>query len=201
MDFYGNINLNNNEMQKMVMQVETNFPDTPVAGRVVFKDKRLYICVEIASGLPVWVPMTREIDTHVHVEDVAASTWTITHNLKTNTPLVQVYEASSGNLVIPDDITVVDINTVSVTFTSDLAGRAVAMGGSVTGTEKPTVAYEHLQTSASTSWVVTHGLGYEPIVRVFVGNQEVQPATIVHDTLNQTTITFSSPLAGFARFI
>jgi hypothetical protein len=201
MKFHGDINLNDNEMQQMVMQLETNFPSSPIVGRMVYKGSRLYICVEINNGLPTWVPLTNEINTHTHVQTPSATSWNIEHNLQTNTPLVQVYEAVTGSQVIPDEITVIDSNNVTVSFGASVEGRATVMHGNITGAAKPTIAYEHYQTSSSTTWVITHGLGYEPIVRVFVGNQEVQPDSIVHDSLNQVTITFSSAQTGFARLI
>lgn len=201
MKFHGDIDLNDNEMQQMVMQLETNFPINPIAGRMVFKGSRLYICLEVVNGLPTWVPLTSEINTFTHAESPASASWTITHNLQTNTPLVQVYEAGTGHQVIPDELTVLDTNTVTVTFNTPVEGRATVMHGNITGAESPAIAYEHYQTNTSDTWVIPHGLGYEPIVRVFVGSNEVQPDTIVHDSLIQVTITFSTTQTGYVRLI
>ena len=66
MDVHGHINLLNNEMQQFVMQTEVDFPTSPTVGRLIFRQKRVYICVEIATGVPVWVPLTNEIDTYLH---------------------------------------------------------------------------------------------------------------------------------------
>ena len=201
MDFYGNINLLNNEMQKMVLQLETNFPTVPVVGRIVFKNKRVYICAEILAGVPAWIPLTNEIDTYIHVQATASTTWTITHNLKTGTPLVQIYDTDQ-RMVIPNEITIIDNNTVTITVTSVMAGRAVVMYGSITGgSSNETPSYEHYQTSPATTWTIPHGLGYYPIVRVFVGSTEIQPASIVHNSAFQTTITFSAVTAGYARLV
>ena len=64
------------------------------------------------------------------------------------------------------------------------------------------VTFTHTQTGSSTAWVVTHNLGYYPIVRVFLGtNLEIQPQTIIHDSIFQTTITFSSAQVGTAKFV
>ena len=201
MDFYGDINLNDNEMQQMVMQLETNFPTTPTVGRMVFKAGRLFICIAINSGLPVWIPLTNEISTYTHTQVSSSASWSIAHNLETNTPIVQAYDVSTGKQVIADEMTVVDSNNVTVSFGSAIAGRATVVHGNITGTAKPAIAYEHFQTSSSSTWVIPHSLGYEPIVRIFVGNQEVQPDSIVHDTVNQVTITFSTPQVGNARLI
>ena len=200
MKFHGNIDLLNNEMQQMVMQAETNFPDSPTAGRVIFKDKRVYICAEITGGLPVWVPLTNEIDSHMHNQDSSSDTWTVTHNLNTMSPLVQIYD-STHKMVIPDEITVVDNNSVSVTFGTAVIGRAIVMYGDITGGSKSQFAYTHTQTNLSAAWVVNHNLGYNPIVRVFIGTEEIQPLSIIHDDIGTTTITFSETKTGTARFI
>lgn len=199
MDFHGNINLLDNEMQQMVLQAELNFPEIPKVGRIVFKDKRVFICVELLSGVPAWVPLTNEIDSYVHVQPSTSATWTITHNLGTTTPLVQVFDAATQKMVIPEDIEVIDNNTVSVTFGTVMSGRAIVMFGSITGSEKQQFAYTHYQTNLSNTWVIPHNLGYYPIVRAFIGNEEVQPLSVIHDSIFQTTITFSSVQVGVAK--
>lgn len=201
MKHYGNIDLNNNLMQQMVFETELNFPTTPVPGRLVFKDKRVYICAEIVSGFPVWIPMTNELDTFVYKQDIASATWTLSHDLNTVNPLIQIY-GTDFKMVIPDNIETIDNNTSVVTFGYPIAGRAVAMfGGSLVGSSKSGVSFEYTQTSLSNTWVINHDLGYYPIVRVFVGNSEIQPLSIVHNSLFQTTITFSTQYVGVARLV
>ncbi len=199
MRHFGNIDLNNNLMQQMVFEMETNFPAVATAGRMVFKDKRLYICAEIQTGFPIWIPLTNELDTFIY-SSTPASYWTITHNLNTVTPMVQVYD-TNFSMVIPDTVEIVDNNTVKVTFAYPMAGRAIVMAGNATGGARSTYSFVYTQSASSTSWVVAHNLGYYPIVRVFIGNEEVQPLSIVHDSIFQTTITFSTPQVGIARFI
>ena len=201
MDFQGHINLNDNELQQAVLKTETNFPANPKAGRIVFKDKRVYMCVELSGGLPVWVPLTNEINTYLHTQSSASTTWTITHNLNTTTPLIQFYDNTNG-LFFSDSITIDSNNQVTATFGGAATGRAVVMYGSITGNERATYAYTHYQTNTSTSWVISHNLGYYPIVRVFVGaNQEIQPYSIIHDTIYQTTVTFTQTYTGTARLV
>lgn len=199
MKFYGNVNLQDNELRAAVLQTESNFPSNPTAGRIIFKDKRVYICAEITGGLPVWIPMTNVVNTYVHNQNNAATTWTVTHNLKTSTPFVQVYDLS-GVMIIPDTVTTTNNSTVVIEFGALAQGVAVVMFGDITGSDKPNYAYTYYQTSLSDTWVVTHNLGYYPVVRVFVGSQEVQPSNIAHNSLNQTTISFSQALTGMAVF-
>lgn len=208
MDFHGNINLRNNEMQRMVLQVETVFPETPVVGRLVFKNKRVYICVELIGGVPAWVPLTNFVDTYIYDQVGTSATWTVVHNLNTTNPLIQVYD-DDLQLTIPEMVTPIDNNTIEITFGTAIAGRAIAMKGMQAdddlygGTILPEPsAYKFTQSSALGTWVVRHKLGYYPIVTVFDENDvEIIPSNIVNDDIFQTTITFSSAVTGYARFV
>lgn len=200
MKFYGNIALNQNELQQAVLQLEADWPANPKVGQVLFKNKIVYICVEVTTGVPFWVPLTRELTTYAHMQPAPETTWTIIHNLKTGTPVVQVWDLDS-KMVIPNQIEVIDENMITVSFLNAEAGRAVVLTGSIEGGERQSYSYEWTQTTLSSSWTIVHGLGYLPIVRVFIGNQEVQPLTVTHDSNFQTTVTFSSPQTGMVKFI
>ena len=200
MKFYGDANLQQNELQNAVLPIETAFPVSPKVGQFAFVNSIVYICVSIAGDLPVWVPMTREITAFTHGQASAAATWTINHGMNTTSVQVQVFD-SSNRVVIPDEIEVLTPDSVQVTLGAAATGKAVVLTGHFDGNVKPTYAYTHYQSSASTSWVIMHSLGYNPIVRVFIGNQEVQPASITHDSTNQVTITFSTPQVGYVRMI
>lgn len=199
MKFYGHANMQQNELQNAALSTLTAFPVTPVVGQIAFVNSTVYICV--GSGqLPVWVPLTREITAHTHSQPDAASTWTINHGLNTTSVNVQVFDASS-RMVIPAEIETTSPSVVTVMFGTAQAGRAVIVSGHFDGQVKPTYAYTHYQNSASTTWVIAHNLGYNPIVRVFVGNNEVQPTSIVFNTSNQVTLTFATAQAGYAQLI
>lgn len=200
MKSYGNLDMNENKLARFAIEAESNFPETPIPGRVVFKDKKLYFCVEVLQGVPAWIPVTTEIDTFIHhVHSSAPSTtWTITHNLNSTCPLVQIYDTTQ-HMVIPDEVVPVDNNTTTVHFGWPMAGRAVLMiGNEREGATRSVAAYEYAQVTPSTSWTLEHDLGYNPIVRVFVGQAEVQPDTVVHTDVFTTVITFSAPTAGVA---
>lgn len=211
MDFYGDINLLNHELQKAVMQTETNFPESPKVGRLTFVGSRVYICVSLVGGtgmnLPVWVPLTNEIDTYVHDQTSAATSWTVTHNLNTTSPLLQVYD-DNNLMLIPDSVTPLNNNTMTVTFGTAISGRAVVMFGSVlqgagVGVLEPR-SYSFVRSFTSeTNITISHNLGFYPIVRVFIDStgEEILPASVVHDSIFKTTITFSGPTTATARFI
>ena len=199
MKFYGHANLQQNELQNAALSTLTAFPVTPVVGQIAFVNSTVYICV--GSGqLPVWVPLTREITAYTHSQPDASSTWTINHDLNTTSVNVQVFDASS-RMVIPAEIETTSPTVVTVMFGTAQAGRAVIVSGHFDGQVKPTYAYTHYQNSASTTWTITHNLGYNPIVRVFVGNQEVQPLSTVFNSTNQVTLTFATAQAGYAQLI
>lgn len=200
MKVHGHLNMQQNQVQQLVVQSESDFPTSPVVGRFLFKNKIVYVCVDLGGGTPVWVPLTREIETYIHTQASGATTWNIAHNLAAGTVNVQVYD-NLNNAIIPNNITIVDNNNISIDFGVSISGRAIIIAGSMEGNSRSNYSYTHYQTSLSDTWVVVHGLGYNPVVRVFVGVNEVQPASIVHNTINQLTITFSSPQTGQARCI
>lgn len=199
MKFYGHADLQKNQLQNAALQTLTTFPAIPVVGQLAFVNSTVYICVG-SGDLPVWVPLTREITAFTYTQAEAATTWNITHDLNTTAVNVQVFDGAS-RVVIPDEITTTGPNTATITFGTAFAGRAVIVSGHFDGNVKPTYAYTHYQNVSSTSWVIPHNLGYNPIVRVFIGTQEVQPLTVQHDSTSQVTITFSTPQVGYARLI
>lgn len=200
MKFYGNIALNQNQLQQASLEVEADFPANPSLGRILFKDRTVFICVDI-SGSPVWIPLTQEIDTYVHFQNDPAITWNVQHQLHAATINAQVFDTNQ-KMLLPDDVTIISADAVSITFSAPIAGRAIIMSGSqFGGNPHPSYNFVFTQTSPSATWVINHGLGYEPIIRVFIGNEEVQPLSIVHNSLFQSTVTFSTVQTGIARCI
>lgn len=197
MKFHGDINLQDNRIQRMVIQAETNFPVTPAPGRVIFKDKRLWICVEVVDDTPAWIPMTSELGMFIHIQETAASEWTITHNLNCSTPVVQVYD-QDYKMVIPEQVEPLTNHQTKITLSSAEIGRAIIVVGQETGQIRDPQKYTHYQTDQSTTWVIRHGLGYTPLIRAFNGNDEITPVSTTHDSLFQTTITFSGLQTGYA---
>jgi len=202
MKSYGNINFQQNLAQQLAFEVETGFPTTPVVGRILFMNSRLYICIDLNSGTPIWIPLTNVINTYTYQQATPSYFWNINHNLDTSTPVVQAYSNDSPPvMLIPDEVTVNDNNNVTISFGADQAGYAVVMYGDIDGAPQSQYAYTYYQTSPSTTWTINHNLGYNPIVRVFVGTEEVQPLTVTFPTINQTIITFTTAQMGIARLI
>lgn len=201
MKIYGDVNFLQNYIEQAAIKLDTAFPANPVAGQLVFKSKTLYICVEISTdGIPVWCPLTKTLTAHTHIQTSSSATWTINHDLNTTHVNVMVYD-TQNRVVIPEDVVINDDDTITVYLASAAQGKVVVLTGYFDGQSMPTYAYEHYQTNPSTTWVIPHGLGRSPIVRIFIGNQEVQPATITFDTVNQVTVTFSTAQVGQAKLI
>jgi hypothetical protein len=200
MRFYGDIALNQNEIQQAVMQTEYDWPAAPKVGQLIFKNRVVYICIQISGGLPIWVPLTRELEMYVHVQDVASSQWVITHTLNTAFVLVQTFDGNN-QMVVPNHVTIDSASQITVDYGAPAAGRAVILSGSLDGSQKPTYAVEWNQTDPSTTWTITHNLGYAPIVRIFSGSYEIQPSSINHINTNQVAVSFSTAQTGIAKLV
>lgn len=200
MKIYGEVNFQQNVLVDAAFRLDTAFPVSPREGQVVFKNRTLYICTEIQNGIPIWVPLTKEITSYVHIQSSAQSTWTVSHPLNTTHVHVMVYDLQN-RVVIPDNVEIVDSDTIAIYLSGAAQGKVVVLTGYFEGQSMPSYAYEYYQTEPATSWVVPHGLGKYPIVRAFIGNQEVQPASITFDSSNQVTLTFSSAQVGQVKLI
>lgn len=215
MDFYGDVKFTGLESSlgqiiKPGFEAETSFPESATVGRIVFVDRRVWMAVGTTTNSElIWVPLTNKLDTYTHTQTSASTTWTIDHNLNTTSPIVQVYDGTTQKLIIPDDVEVTSNNQVVVTLSNAITGRATVMYGDPTVgvvggaqvLQPDQMTFEFEQGAAATSWVIVHNLGFNPIVRVFesTGDEEIQPLSIVHDSIFQVTIQFSSATAGRAR--
>lgn len=65
-----------------------------------------------------------------HVQEVAASTWTVTHNLDLTAAAVDVVVNVNGTeqVIFPSKVTKPDSNTIVIEFSSDRAGKAEIRG-------------------------------------------------------------------------
>lgn len=71
---------------------------------------------------------------------------------------------------------------------------------------RPVTTYNHVQSTAATSWSVKHNLGDYPIIDVYIqaGDgtvQKVLPASVQYVDANTATVTFSTARAGFATVV
>ena len=60
------------------------------------------------------------------------------------------------------------------------------------------VSYTHTQYSASSTWTITHNLGYAPNITVSDSAGTIVEGSISYPNANSVVLTFSAPFAGIA---
>ena len=60
------------------------------------------------------------------------------------------------------------------------------------------VSYEHMQGSASSSWAITHNLGFKPNVTVIDSAGNIVEGEIAYTNSNSLTVSFQSAFSGNA---
>lgn len=199
MKINGHFDLQGNFLKNVTLEPVESWPSEPKPGTFIFMNRRIFICLEIANGVPAWLPMSTELQTHVHDQFVASATWEIDHALQTAGCIVQV--VSGDNKAIEFDEVDFKFNHATISFAQPQAGRAILIMGATEGLPRAQVAYEQ-NFQDQQVWVINHQLGYTPIIRCFVGNMEIQPVTLVHsEDMLSATATFNSPVTGKARCI
>lgn len=64
----------------------------------------------------------------VHVQSVASLLWTVVHNLNTETfSGVHVIDDGTNGQVFPDNVVAVDVNTIEISFSCAMSGRAMVV--------------------------------------------------------------------------
>jgi hypothetical protein len=135
--------------------------------------------------------------TVIHTQLTASTTWSFTHNLNTQTPLLQVYNLGYEQ-IIPNEIVSINSFTSEIRFDYSQSGYAVASTGgglTITGSTPRLV-----QTVAATTWSFAHNLGTKyPGFEVFDSNDDVViPAGIHVVDTNNAEIYFALPSTGVA---
>jgi hypothetical protein len=134
---------------------------------------------------------------YLHTQGSSSTTWNIVHNLNYLYPNITVYDGDD-KIMLPDEVTSIDLNTTQVTFAIAESGHALASVGGIS----PNAAdrYLHTQTSATGSWVIDHNIGYKYVtVNVYDNNDEqLVPLKISAVSANRTQIDFSLPTSGNA---
>lgn len=199
MKFFGDVDFGDNYVSNMVIAEDAQFKTTPKVGTVAFRGKVQYICTELVNGIPSWVALTNESSMKSINVLEAASVWTVTHGLNSAALVVQVYD-SNLRVIIPDEIEVIDANTVKITLGVAITGMAVFVTGSEEGQTKARATFETTITVPTVSATVQHNLGYNPNVALYVNSVMVLPESITHNSLFSTTIVFTDPFTGVIRF-
>jgi hypothetical protein len=140
------------------------------------------------GGSPAWVGTI--------TSPVAGTTYTLTHNLNTSTPFVQLWDAVTLVQVI-GQVVAVNANQVQVTFSATPAHNVtVVVGGiSAVGTATSTGPWTGTISTpaANTAYTLTHSLNTAtPIVQMYDAVTRAQiMGQIVATTVNSITVTFT----------
>ena len=138
--------------------------------------------------------------------DLTVGVLTVSHNLLYKWNMVQIFDNNDVE-VIPDGVTLVDLNTLTVDLSSfsPITGTwhaIVACGG---GPNSYAGGYSHTQAVALAEWVVEHDLGTEDIVVQVVDsatpNKIIEPQEIEIVDADTVHVIFPSGVTGKARVI
>jgi len=139
------------------------------------------------------------IDTsrYLHSQSVASTTWTVNHSLEYDYPSVTIYD-NTNKVIIPDEITRVSNNQLTITFASAESGNAhVSVGGisNIAGDR-----YLYTQSTPASTWTITHALNYKYVnVDVYDNNDQLMlPQTVTATNNNTLTLVFATPTSGNA---
>jgi hypothetical protein len=130
----------------------------------------------------------------------AGTIYTITHNLNSPHPLVQLWDAVTNGL-IQGEIAAVDANNLWVSFNAKPPNDVnVVVGAGIPPSGAAAASYyRHYQTAAATTWSVPHNLGFRPGVTVVDSTfDEIFPGNVHYPDDNNVTLTFSASVGGEA---
>jgi hypothetical protein len=85
------------------------------------------------------------------------------------------------------------LNVPTIDLTLDLNSFAASGSG--------LDAVIHTQSSPSDTWTINHNLGYKPSVQTFSAGSRLMTGDVLHTSVNQTIVYFSSSVGGYARLI
>lgn len=73
--------------------------------------------------------LASRVGSYEHIQSAESDTWTITHNLNTDTPVVDCWVLDGGlnTKIMPETVVATSVNVVTVTFSIAYAGRALVV--------------------------------------------------------------------------
>src|SRR5574343_489438 len=101
-----------------------DFPLNPEIGTMVLKGTALFAYIKL-GGMETWYPFANRTSSYVHTQGLPSTTWTITHNLQTTDVWTQIKDANGH--IVTANVSVIDENTVQISFTSAVEGTAVVV--------------------------------------------------------------------------
>ena len=125
------------------------------------------------------------------VQSTPATTWTFNHQMGQRYPIFQVFD-TDGKVIIPTEITTVNSDNATITFSVPTAGKAIASLG-----VGPGGLSQYFSTS--TTWSLAHNLNVDyPLVNVWDTNRNIIiPDRIESIDTNNIKVYLSAPKAGY----
>lgn len=127
------------------------------------------------------------------VEVVKANRRSVVIGGKTNDQIIEV--SDPGVAGPPNSLTV---GTVESGFTAQVTITGTAPSQTINFVLPVGGVYTHTQSSPSTTWTITHNLGYHPSVTVVDSAQTVVIGDVTYVSDNQLIVSFSVPFGGKA---
>jgi hypothetical protein len=87
---------------------------------------------------------------------------------------------------------------IVVTVTPQAAPAVTLNQITVGGINAPSIAYTHIQSTSSNTWVITHNLNFFPNVTVVDSSGAICEGEIAYTSNDALTITFSGQFSGAA---
>jgi len=126
----------------------------------------------------------------------AATTWSFTHNIGSDHPMVTVY-GSNNEIIQPEYVKTLSSNQTEIGFGTPVSGIAVASLGSLTEVTGRTIRQDF---TASVSWSFVHNVGdkYVMVQAFDTSDQMILPAEIKLASTTSSILTFPEAVSGYA---
>ena len=126
----------------------------------------------------------------------AATTWSFTHNIGSDHPMVTVY-GSNNEIIQPEYVKTLSSNQTEIGFGTPVSGIAVASLGSLTEVTGRTIRQDF---TASVSWSFVHNVGdkYVMVQAFDSADQMILPAEIRLASTTSSILTFPEAVSGYA---
>lgn len=163
--------------------------------------------VTLPPGTPTALPSAPTGGTTVigftYYQTTPSIQWTLDHGQGTTNAVIQITD-DNGIVLNPTFVKIVNDNRIIVSFATPSTGTAqilLTSSAPLSVSTSPTMFRSYVQTTPAVTWSISHDLGYIPIVRSYVNGVLTIPVSIVHDSVNSTSITFASAVAGRSQFL
>lgn len=111
------------------------FPSNPSPGMLIVKNEALWGYVKLGDILS-WYPLLKLPKSYIHVQGLAALTWTVSHGLNSPYVFYQIQDDTGNYIMAP--VTVIDDNTIQINLTEAMTGKCLVFAAD--DIEVPTIS-------------------------------------------------------------